>query len=75
MSGYSEHVLEATVDVVTKEGQEHTVTVKGIPVTWVWGDISRDAVEMWAVLDYIYDHFQFESFSVVSISSSAAKKH
>ena len=75
MSGYSEHVLEATVDVVTKEGQEHTVTVKGIPVTWVWGDISRDAVEMWAVLDYIYDHFQFDSFSVVSYTSSKAKNH
>ena len=69
----SEHTVEATVDVVTKDGQEHTVTIMGIPVVWEWEVMSREAAEFWAILDYISDHFQFASFSVKCYSSSAAK--
>jgi hypothetical protein len=68
----SVHILEAWVNTTTHEGIDETVKIKGIRCTWVWEQMSREAAERWAVIDYVSDTFNFKSFSVVSIASSAA---
>jgi len=68
----SKHLVDATVNVITKDGEEHTVNINNIPCTWVWEDITREAAELWAVIDYVADNFDFESFSVVSTVSTKA---
>lgn len=68
----SKHLVDATVDVVTKEGEELTVNINNIPYTWVWEDMTREAAELWAVIDYVANTFDFETFSVVSYTSTKA---
>lgn len=68
----SEHTLEATVDITTKDGIESQVTIKGILCTWNHEEMTREAAELWTVIDYVSDNFTFETFSVVSFSGSKA---
>ena len=68
--------LEADVIIRLREtGEEHKLTVRDLPCTWVWGEGSRCAAEYWAVCDWIVLTFgnRVDWFSVVCVVGSPVK--
>jgi len=68
----STHFLDAVVDVTTIIGEEHQLNIKDIRCVWQWDQMTREAAELWAIIDYVADTFNFATFSVVSYISTSA---
>jgi hypothetical protein len=68
--GFSEHFLCGTFYVTTENGEDHTVTIDNVPCIWRHREFTREAAEMWALIDYVSDHFNFVSFSLISYTST-----
>ena len=68
----STHFLDAVVDVTTLIGEEHQLNINGIRCIWQWDQMTREAAELWAIIDYVADTFNFTTFSVVSYTSTSA---
>jgi len=68
----STHLVDATVDVVMRSGEGTTVELHNIRCVWIWDEMSREAAELWSVIDYVANTFDFETFSVVSYTSTKA---
>lgn len=55
-------------------GQRELVfNVANVPVVWKWDDMSREAAELWAAIDYMAHTVGAEHFSIGSITSSPTK--
>ena len=74
MTRSSFHLVDAQVEVTTQDGERHTVDICGIPSTWDWDYTSREATELGAVIDYVSNNLDFESFHVVCWSSTKARR-
>lgn len=70
----SKHMVDAQVLITTDDGQESTVEIKGIPCYWSWEDNTREAAELWAVINYVADNIECAVFCVMSLTSSSAVK-
>ena len=70
----SKHLVSAEVECTRKDGSTGVLQFKNIPLVWRWDVMSREAAELWAILDYVADNFDFESFSVVNYTSSSSVK-
>ena len=74
MARSSFHLVDAKVEVTTHAGERRTLDICGIPTKWKWDVMTRDAAELWAVIDYVSDTFDFENFHVVCWSSTEARR-
>ena len=70
----SKHLVSAEVVVTRKDGSTGVLQFKNIPLVWQWDVVSREAAELGAILNYLYEEFDFESFSVVHYTSSSSVK-
>lgn len=68
----SNHIIKAYVELQHPSGNMEEVVISGIPCVWYWDTNSREAAELWAVMDYVADNFVFSGFSVTSYDSSSA---
>jgi hypothetical protein len=68
--GFSEHFLCGTFSVISQDEETHVVTIDNIPCIWRHGEITREAAEMWTLIDYMSDHFNFKTFSLISYTST-----
>ena len=63
-------LVEADITIRHRDtGKEENLTVSNIPCLWVWGDMSRDCAEYWAVSDWITDTFGYniDWFSIACV--------
>jgi len=68
----SNHLLKAYVELQHPSGNIEDVVISGIPCVWDWDTNSREAAELWAIMDHVADNFVFSCFSVTSYDSSPA---
>tara|TARA_R110000868_G_scaffold382108_1_gene648609 strand:- start:559 stop:819 length:261 start_codon:yes stop_codon:yes gene_type:complete len=67
----SKHTLDAEVEFTLRDGERHKLYIQEIPCVWQWDVLSREAAELWAVIEYVAENFtDYLDFSVVSVSST-----
>ena len=67
----SKHTLDAEVEFTLRDGERRWLYVQDIPCVWQWDVLSREAAELWAVIEYISENFNdYSDFSVVSVTST-----
>jgi hypothetical protein len=65
--------IDAEITLRHREtGEEENLTVHGIEAIWQWDDLTRDAAEYWAVVDWIGQTFgnRIDWFSITSCTGS-----
>ena len=70
-------LVDADVTVRHREtSEEEALTLKNIECVWHWDDLSREAAEYWAVMDYLVDTFgnNIDWFSIKGWSGSPMKE-
>ena len=68
----SNHTIEAQVELTHISGNIEDVVISGIPCVWDWDTNTREAAELWAIVDYVADNFIFSRFYIVCYHSSPA---
>lgn len=70
----SEHVLWFEgVMRLTGNSRDEQLAVRGVPFTWQWDEMSREAAEYWAAVDYVTHTHGPDWFSITAWGSSKAK--
>jgi len=68
----SNHIIKAYVELQHPSGKIEDVVISGIPCVWDWDTNTREAAELWAVMDYVANNFAVDGFSASSYDSSPA---
>ncbi len=66
--------VEADVEIMYLNGYVDEKRITGIPCTWVWDEMSREAAEYWAVWEHVGANYTFEWMSIKSWVGSPVKK-